>query len=260
LRSEIMLDNDVEPRRDYPPAGKKNDVGCWDGALGHHRYSTTFPALRSLPLGQAVTAQLWLFVFCAALSGAQAKASVIELYPIDKACACIMTLTSIPGIQFFERIVGREIYQVFQDRRTGRELFRFSVGSRQRGGDLKYWRYGIAVRGDFNVDEVEDYAWAGGDDTSEALYLLLSSSAGYRKIDIIATFEAAWRQTYRSANPDFALILGPVVLGTITLERGASGLILAGRASNADGLASPSEFKFLPARLRVRETEFVIRP
>jgi hypothetical protein len=194
-----------------------------------------------------------------ALFAQQAGTSTIELFPMDQTCACIKPLTSIPGLRAVERVEGRMIFQVFQDRRTGRELFRIGIGSKERTGDLRYWLYGIATRGDFNRGGLEDYSWHGGDDTSKSLYLLLSSEDGYRRIDVLDTFERVWQRMYRSAKPDFAVGSGPLSLGAITLERGMDGLILAGKVTASPVSRIPSHPK-LPVRLRVPEAEFVSKP
>jgi len=77
------------------------------------------------------------------------------------------------------------------------------VGTKIDSEWLKWWRYGIAAQGDFNGDGLEDYSWYGGDDTSREEYVVISSPQGYRKVDIDATFERAWKRQYPTKEPEF---------------------------------------------------------
>ena len=85
--------------------------------------------------------------------------------------------------------VGKEIYQVFPDVKTGKELFRIHIGGLHGKEWLKWWRYGVWNCGDFNRDGVLDYTWYGGDDTTSGHYLILS---GHGIIDLGKTFQKEW--------------------------------------------------------------------
>ena len=97
--------------------------------------------------------------------------------------------------------VGRAIFQVFPDAKSGKELFRIRIGGLYGKEWLKWWTYGVQNCGDFNRDGVLDYTWYGGDDTSLGHYLILSSPAGHRIIDIEKTFQQAWTRQYAGKAP-----------------------------------------------------------
>ena len=98
--------------------------------------------------------------------------------------------------------VGRAIFHVFPDAKSGKELFRIRIGGLYGKEWLKWWTYGVRNCGDFNRDGVLDYTWYGGDDTSLGHYLILSSPAGHRIIDIEKTFEAEWVRQRGGKAPD----------------------------------------------------------
>lgn len=103
-----------------------------------------------------------------------------------------------------ESPVANEMFEVFTDAKTGKELFRIHIGRRDGKQWLKWWRYGVWNCGDFNRDGVLDYTWYGGDDTSQGHYLILSSPSGHRIIDIEATFEKEWVRRYGGKAPDLS--------------------------------------------------------
>ena len=88
--------------------------------------------------------------------------------------------------------MGKVIFQVFPEVKTGKELFRIRIGGLYGKEWLKWWKYGVMNCGDFNRDGILDYTWYGGDDTSQGHYLILSTPAGHRIIDIEKTFEREW--------------------------------------------------------------------
>lgn len=98
--------------------------------------------------------------------------------------------------------VGRAIFQVFADGKSGQELFRIRVGWLSGKEWLKWWKYGVMNCGDFNRDGVLDYSWYGGDDTSQEHYLILSTPSGHRIIDIEKTFEKEWVRQRGGKAPD----------------------------------------------------------
>jgi len=94
--------------------------------------------------------------------------------------------------------VGREMFQVFSDGKSGKELFRIHIGRLHEKEWLKLWTYGVRNCGDFNRDGVLDYTWTGGDDTTNDSYLILS---GRGIIDLAKTFQQAWTRQYGGKAP-----------------------------------------------------------
>jgi hypothetical protein len=185
----------------------------------------------------------------------EAKLLSFELFPGDPTCACIRTVKAAPGVRAVEKVEGERILQVFEDSKTGRGLFRFVVGQSAGGEEEKFWNYGIAARGDFNGDGVEDYSWYGADDARESRHMLLSSPSGYRRIDVIDAFETAWQKKFGGAKPDFGG--GDFGLDAVRLERGPGDLSLIG--SIVTYTANPSlDGHKLPVTVRVTQADFVI--
>jgi len=100
------------------------------------------------------------------------------------------------------------VFQVFLKRGTSQELFRVDLG--QAGGPEtpRLWNHGLAVERDLDGDGQTDFSWYGGDDTSEVMYLFLSSPNGYRRVDVIKTVQSAWKVRHHTAPPDLAAIGG----------------------------------------------------
>ncbi|HMF90143.1 MAG TPA: hypothetical protein VKL40_05835 [Candidatus Angelobacter sp.] len=89
---------------------------------------------------------------------------------------------------------GKQFFQVFTNKKTGRELFRVPVGNEE----AKYWVYGVMQEADFNGDGIPDFCWHGGDDTSQENLLVLSSPSGYRKVDIYESLQREWKRRFPS--------------------------------------------------------------
>jgi hypothetical protein len=119
------------------------------------------------------------------------------------------------------------VYQVFWTRTDPkRELFRIEVGDYSNGKGAQLWNYGIANEGDFNGDGLPDYSWYGGDDTAVRMYLFLSSSTGYKRVDLMKTVEASWRQRFHKPAPDLSDNGSGYGFSEAVLERSPTGLIL----------------------------------
>jgi CelD/BcsL family acetyltransferase involved in cellulose biosynthesis len=115
------------------------------------------------------------------------------------------------------------------------------------------WLYGIGAHGDFNGDGVRDYSWHGGDDTSDSMYVVLSSASGFRTVDVNATMEAAWTRRYGRKSPDFAL-QDDVWIKAVQLERTEEEISLV--ISVVDGRKLP---KLPVLRFRVDQSQFVFK-
>ena len=114
-----------------------------------------------------------------------------EIFPSDPACHCIKTHHETKLVRATEASFGHTILQVFQNRQTGRELFRVPIGWIDNGRADKWENYGIASEFDLNGDGVPDYSWYGGNEASFEMNLFLSSRTGYRKIDLIDILQQA---------------------------------------------------------------------
>lgn len=180
-------------------------------------------------------------------------ADTFEVFPADQTCACVRLLTSHRFLRAEERRVGERIVQVFLNKTTGKEEFRVSIGTVFDTEELKLWRYGLAVARDLNRDGVEDFSWYGGDDTNHHHFLFLSSPAGYRKIEINATFARKWHRL-TGQRVDFHSVGDTVFLRNIVVEHAAEGLSLV--AEMGTTLPAPSARQ--PRRLRAYEPEFII--
>jgi hypothetical protein len=131
--------------------------------------------------------------------------SMSTLFPINKECSCIKTRAITDTIQSREVTERGRLWQVFQKRGTSRELFRVDLGDAKPEAP-RPWNHGIVVEGDLNGDAQPDFSWYGGDDTSEALYLFLSSPHGYSQINIIKTLQQAWKHRHHTSPPDLAAL------------------------------------------------------
>lgn len=118
------------------------------------------------------------------------------LFPVDRSCACIRTKKETLTVTSTEVAVGDDIFQVFTNRKTLRETFRVDVGTRITFGSVKWWNYGVVTEGDFNGDGRPDYAWYGGDDTSDVKYVFLSYPTSYRRLNIRRSVERYWERRF----------------------------------------------------------------
>lgn len=143
--------------------------------------------------------------------------AVRDLFPPKPVAACALPSQEVKD--------GDKLVQVFTNPANDRELFRLGIGDKVDGEWLKWWKFGIQNCGDFNRDGILDYTWHGGDDTTQEHYLLLSTSAGYRKISIEETFERHWARTRPDKQPDL-LQVNETFLKKITLEYSAGKLTL----------------------------------
>jgi hypothetical protein len=89
---------------------------------------------------------------------------------------------------------GKRIYQIIIDKRTGREIFRVLVGT----DEASWWVYGLIQEADINGDGIPDFCWHAGDDTSALNLVVLSSSSGYRKVDVGETLQREWKRRFPS--------------------------------------------------------------
>jgi hypothetical protein len=139
----------------------------------------------------------------------------------------VRTRKETPTVISSEATSGQTIYQIFyaiKDRT--RELFRARIGDFIASEPVKFWNYGIVDEGDFNSDGLQDYFWYGGDDSGAAMYLFLSSTRGYTKVDIFQTLKAAWKRRFSRESPEWANVDADYSVGEISIEGTASGLVL----------------------------------
>ena len=136
------------------------------------------------------------------LLGAAQAQSTEGIFPGDASCVCIKTRSETTTVNAREVRSGDEIWQAFFDKKSGEEIFRIEIGRRLDGEDLKFWNYGVVVQRDFNADGIDDFSWYGGDDTSRAAYVVLSTSSAFRKIDVYATLSAAYARRLKTDPPD----------------------------------------------------------
>lgn len=116
---------------------------------------------------------------------------------------------------------GRDYYQVFRDRTSGRELFRARLGDEE----ARWWRFGIIDESDVNGDGRLDYAWYGGDDTSSVMIAYLSSRQGMRAIDVHASISKAFAARHPQATP-LDLVAGDDSVTSARILATRSGLML----------------------------------
>lgn len=153
-----------------------------------------------------------------------------HVYRMDEACYCIKTKAETATIRASEKVLGKIAVQIFSPRNNPeQELFRVRIGEFFGSDMLKWWNYGIADEGDFNGDGTVDYSWYGGDDTSDAMYLFLSSDHGYSKVDVIKTLQAAWKRRFHVIAPDLTESGGKYEISDVALRRTPSGLTLVAR-------------------------------
>ena len=153
------------------------------------------------------------------------------LYPMDKSCVCINALKTTKTASATEVRVGKVahqvVYQIFWSRTTPRrELFRIVIGGYSNGQGDQLWNYGIASEGDFNGDGLPDYAWYGGDDTGGEMYLFFSSENRYKRVDVLKTVEAAWKQRFKKPAPDLSDSDSGYCVSKVVLERSTTGIVL----------------------------------
>ncbi len=116
---------------------------------------------------------------------------------------------------------------------------------------ITWWNYGIAYEGDLNGDVVMDYAWYGGDDTGHEMLLFLSSKNSYRRVDIIETVEAVWKDRFETdETPELNNV--DSYLANIYLERLSSELVLVVNIETGRSFGSVKQ----SYGFRIKEAEF----
>jgi hypothetical protein len=174
------------------------------------------------------------------------------LYQMDRSCVCIAAKKRTRTATASEIRSGKAMYEVFRSRTVPpRELFRVRVGTVVSGDVVKWWNYGIADEADFNGDGRPDYSWYGGDDTSFAMYLFLSSGDQYRQVDVLKTIQAAWRQRFHTAAPDLADLGGDYNLRDTVLDQTEAGLVLLVTVDRASDGSKTKSYRF-----RIPEADF----
>jgi hypothetical protein len=191
-------------------------------------------------------------LFIPAAGASQPRSLEFELYPAESNMGRTNlihdeTATARPIL----KNKGKQIFQVLINKRTGRELFRVHVGTKES----TYWVYGVVREADFNGDGIPDFSWHGGDDTSNKNLAVLSSPNGYRKVDIEATLLGEWRRRFPSDPPDKSLTDDPI-FSEMKLIRRSGKLLLQGTVRYTDISHShgASDYEHL---LRVQERNFV---
>jgi len=190
------------------------------------------------------------YLFVAAAG--QPRHAEFELYPADTNMG--RTNLQLDDTRSARPIIMKRagrIFQVLIDKRTGRELFRVDIGV----PEASYWVYGLVREADFNGDGIPDFSWHGGDDTSELNLLALSSSRGYRKVDIDATLEREWRRRYPSDSRGDNLLDDPV-FSNVKLVRTARKLWLHGVVHFSDA-SNVDQIRNYERQLRASEDNFV---
>lgn len=115
--------------------------------------------------------------FLASLSAGQTTRAMqsFDIFPLENISRGIRTPDrEASSVSHSEIEVGGRVYQVFRDKKIGREKFRVDIGT----PEVKWWTYGIKGEGDLNLEGKRDYIWYGGDDTSHVLYVFLSHGSG----------------------------------------------------------------------------------
>lgn len=194
---------------------------------------------------------LFLLMVSILIGSARAQSSG-DILPSDAACVCIKTRSETASLSAREVRSRNEIWQAFFDKKTTREVFRVEIGRRLDGGDLKLWNYGLVVERDFNGDGVVDYSWYGGDDTSRAAYVFLSSAGTFRKIDVYQTLAAEYARRLNTNPPDLNEIALEFEVRDEKLETNAGDLILTATVIDLRGSS-----KARPTVLRVAAGNFV---
>lgn len=178
-------------------------------------------------------ALLTIFLQAAVIAYGQASSLQFPLYKVDDSCACIRTKKETKTALAVNVIVGKSVYQVFKQRtKPDRELFRIEMGAVVNSQVLTRWNYGIADEGDFNGDGLPDYSWYGGDDTGDQMYLFLSSSNGYERINVYKNLQIAWTRQFHSQAPDFTSPDPENQITDIHIERVGSKLSLVATIEN----------------------------
>lgn len=175
--------------------------------------------------------------------------TTFDLFPTDPTCVCLRTHSETPTVKSSEVRVEARVFQVFTDKKQNHELFRIAVGRLEAGSEVKYWNYGIAVEGDFNHDGQPDYSWYGGDDTSDEMYVFLSSRHGYRKLGVYKTLQEEWVRRFRATAPDLGAADDDCAVRDVAVVRHAGRTTLEATVTVEPSGASRS--------LRVPEGRFV---
>jgi hypothetical protein len=195
------------------------------------------------------TTLLALLIGAGSLEGQQG----IDIFPIDPKCVCHLTRPKTNALSSKEVVVGDQIQQVFSDR-TGKEAFRLDIGFRDaKEGDIKFWLYGLVLERDLNADGILDYSWYGGDDTSHAFRLALSSGKIFRIVDVQKSVSRAYSIRFKSEPPDLADLDPFLGLGDILLQPGRSPVLLA--TVIRQEYAAP--YKVTNTTFRIRQADFV---
>ena len=147
---------------------------------------------------------------------------------------------------------GKQFFQVFTDKRTGRELFRIFVGT----DEATYWVYGLIQENDYNGDDIPDFCWHGGDDTTNENLILLSSPSGYVRVDINQSLQREWTRQFPS-NPlkDLNEADTTADVTEVRLVRQSGKLFLTALISDTD--IFKENVKTYTHRVRVPESRFV---
>jgi hypothetical protein len=192
------------------------------------------------------------FLAASILLGAARAQSTEDILLIDPACVCVKTRSETESVSAKEVRSGDGIWQAFFDKKTGKEVFRVEIGRRLNGEDLKFWNYGLVVQRDFNGDGIDDFSWFGGDDSSKAEYLLLSSSTGFRKIDVYATLAAEYARQLKTDPPDLKEIGVDFEIRDEKIETNRGNAILTATVIDSRDIRKPRT-----TALRVKFVDFV---
>jgi len=162
----------------------------------------------------------------------------------------VQTATAAPH----EVNVGKRIFQVFTDKRTGRELFRVDVGN----NEARWWVYGLLLERDFNGDGVPDFSWHGGDDTSSLNLIVLSHKGRYRKVDAFGSLEREWKRRFPSDPIEDLDESETAEITDIKLTRQSDKLVLEALIKFTDIYKrNIDDIKTYTHRVRVPESRFV---
>ena len=148
---------------------------------------------------------------------------------------------------------GKRFYQVFLDKRSGRELFRVFVGTEE----ATWWVYGLIREVDINGDGIPDFCWHGGDDTSALNLLVLSSPAGYRKVNVNESLQREWKRRFPTERLDNIEGSDEPDASEMRLIRSSGKVTLQALVTSTFVDPKTEDIKTFKHLLRVHESRFV---
>jgi len=208
--------------------------------------------LMHIPLPQTLVAAVLLF--CNVLTSAQSKPISFDFFPQDSNMGrtdLTHDQTRSASPKLIKR--GKRFYQVIINRHTGHELFRVLVGT----DEATWWVYGLVQEADINGDGIPDFCWHGGDDTSALNLLVLSSSSGYRKVNVNETLQREWKRRFPSERLESAEGTDEPDASELKVVRASKRVTLQAVVTSTFFDQKSDGTKTFAHRLRVPEARFV---